>query len=115
MVAKFVDDGGRIVLLFHRGDASTLIKDQGLLGSRSLLPFTSLGDRRDVLCDTASLDGLLRWLPFSIQLPVPGWTLVRGIKDGVLKERIFHVWTARPYLTIKSSYIERSLMYLATA
>jgi hypothetical protein len=84
-----VDDRGRIILLFLRGNAFPFVKDHLVLRIRAFA-FFGLRNRRDELRLSAKLFNLLRRLPVIVQLPVLPRALVGRIQDGVVEKRIGH-------------------------
>ena len=94
VLAHFIDDGGRIVLLFLGGEALPLVEHHlGLLPSLFLLPLLRLWNRRDELGPPPSVQDLLSRLPLGVQLPVPLWVLVGRVQDGVVEEWVRQVDT----------------------
>ena len=89
VLAHFVDDRGRVVLLLGRGQPVTFVEHDVLLrhGSAALL---RLRDRRDELRAPPPFDLLLRRLAVRIEFPVFPWIFVGRVEDGVVEERVRH-------------------------
>jgi hypothetical protein len=86
--ADFVDDRGRVVLLFLRRKSGAFVENDVLLAGGRGFPLFRLRDRRDEFGAAADIEDLLRRLAVAIELPMPLRALVGRVQNRVLEEGI---------------------------
>jgi len=86
----FIDDGSRVIFLLRGRKAFSFIEDHSRLIRRAF-PFSRLRNRRNEFRTPPTVNDPLRRLALIIQFPMPAWSLIRGIKDGMVKKWIAHL------------------------